>query len=107
MASVPPAGVAAGLARRFWAARRTTFVTKLDGTSLSEARAAAQAAVDRFGRIDVLINNAGHFYAGFFEARRPLPPGRSGPARTRGGCFAAPRARIHPALFTYRRKCGT
>ncbi|MFF9032791.1 SDR family oxidoreductase [Streptomyces iakyrus] len=47
------------------------FVTKLDVTSLSEARAAAQAAVDRFGRIDVLINNAGNFYAGFFEEISP------------------------------------
>ncbi|MEU0164297.1 SDR family oxidoreductase [Streptomyces iakyrus] len=47
------------------------FVTKLDVTSLSESRAAAQAAVDRFGRIDVLINNAGNFYAGFFEEISP------------------------------------
>ncbi|MFF0400135.1 SDR family oxidoreductase [Streptomyces sp. NPDC005248] len=43
------------------------LVTKLDITSLDDAQAAAQAAVDRFGRIDVLINNAGNFYAGYFE----------------------------------------
>ncbi|MFI1035175.1 SDR family oxidoreductase [Streptomyces sp. NPDC020951] len=47
------------------------LVTKLDVTSLEDAEAAAQAAVDRFGRIDVLINNAGNFYAGYFEEITP------------------------------------
>jgi NAD(P)-dependent dehydrogenase (short-subunit alcohol dehydrogenase family) len=43
------------------------LVVKLDVTSPSDAEAAVKAAVDRFGRIDVLVNNAGNFYAGFFE----------------------------------------
>jgi NAD(P)-dependent dehydrogenase (short-subunit alcohol dehydrogenase family) len=39
----------------------------LDITIPEAAIAAAKAAVDRFGRIDVLVNNAGNFYAGYFE----------------------------------------
>jgi NAD(P)-dependent dehydrogenase (short-subunit alcohol dehydrogenase family) len=30
-----------------------------------------RAAVDRFGRIDVVVNNAGNFYAGYFEELAP------------------------------------
>jgi NAD(P)-dependent dehydrogenase (short-subunit alcohol dehydrogenase family) len=39
----------------------------LDITDPGAAALASQAAIDRFGRIDVLVNNAGNFYAGFFE----------------------------------------
>jgi NAD(P)-dependent dehydrogenase (short-subunit alcohol dehydrogenase family) len=43
------------------------LVTPLDITKPEQAEAAVRTAVDRFGRIDVLINNAGNFNAGFFE----------------------------------------
>ncbi|KQQ21915.1 oxidoreductase [Rathayibacter sp. Leaf299] len=39
----------------------------LDITDPAAAEKAAAAAVERFGRIDVLVNNAGNFYAGYFE----------------------------------------
>src|SRR5437879_8705609 len=47
------------------------LVVKLDVTSRAEAEAAVRAAVDRFGRIDVLVNNAGNFFAGYFEELTP------------------------------------
>jgi NAD(P)-dependent dehydrogenase (short-subunit alcohol dehydrogenase family) len=40
---------------------------QLDVTNPQDAEAAVKAAVDRFGSIDVLVNNAGNFYAGHFE----------------------------------------
>jgi NAD(P)-dependent dehydrogenase (short-subunit alcohol dehydrogenase family) len=47
------------------------LVVKLDVTSRADAAAAVRAAVDRFGRIDVLVNNAGNFFAGYFEELTP------------------------------------
>src|SRR3954466_12250861 len=47
------------------------LVAHLDVTSPEDAEAAVTAAVDRFGRIDVLVNNAANFYGGYFEELTP------------------------------------
>ena len=47
------------------------LAVKLDVTSNLDAEAAVKVAVERFGRIDVLVNNAGNFNAGFFEELMP------------------------------------
>ncbi|MFL5541871.1 MAG: SDR family oxidoreductase, partial [Longimicrobiaceae bacterium] len=47
------------------------LVVKLDVTKPDDAKSAVAAATGRFGRIDVLVNNAGNFYAGFFEEISP------------------------------------
>jgi NAD(P)-dependent dehydrogenase (short-subunit alcohol dehydrogenase family) len=47
------------------------LAVKLDVTDPADAKDAARAAVERFGCIDVLVNNAGNFYAGFFEEISP------------------------------------
>src|SRR5688572_25316573 len=44
---------------------------KLDVTSPADSEAAVRLAIDRFGRIDVLVNNAADFQAGFFEEMSP------------------------------------
>lgn len=43
------------------------LVLKLDITNVAEAEAAVQSGVDKFGKIDVLVNNAANFNAGYFE----------------------------------------
>ncbi|HEV7883740.1 MAG TPA: SDR family oxidoreductase [Solirubrobacteraceae bacterium] len=43
------------------------LVTALDVTDPHSAEDAVAAAIERFGGIDVLVNNAGNFLAGFFE----------------------------------------
>jgi NAD(P)-dependent dehydrogenase (short-subunit alcohol dehydrogenase family) len=47
------------------------LAVKLDVTKRADADAAVQAAVKRFGRIDVVVNNAASFYAGYFEELTP------------------------------------
>jgi NAD(P)-dependent dehydrogenase (short-subunit alcohol dehydrogenase family) len=47
------------------------LVVALDVTDAAAAETAVRAATDRFGRLDVLVNNAGNFNAGFFEELSP------------------------------------
>src|SRR6476659_111394 len=47
------------------------LAVKLEVTRRTDAEAAVRAAIDRFGRIDVLVNNAASFFAGYFEELTP------------------------------------
>src|SRR5580765_1626732 len=51
--------------------RSNLLALKLDVTRPQDSQAAVGAAVAKFGRIDVLVNNAGNFFAGFFEELSP------------------------------------
>ena len=69
------------------------LVVKLDVTSARDAEAAVAAASARFGGVDVLVNNAAGFVAGFFEEltqqqiERQLATGLLGPMNvTRASC---------------------
>jgi NAD(P)-dependent dehydrogenase (short-subunit alcohol dehydrogenase family) len=43
------------------------LVVKLDITDTADAETAVQAGVEKFGQIDILVNNAANFNAGYFE----------------------------------------
>ena len=51
--------------------RDDLLAVSLDITDTASIDAAVGAAMDRFGRIDVLVNNAGSFQAGYFEEISP------------------------------------
>ena len=53
------------------AASGNLLVVRMDVTNQKEIETAVKSAVDGFGTIDVLVNNAGNFYAGFFEELSP------------------------------------
>jgi len=47
------------------------LVARLDITDPQSAEQAVRAAVECFGRVDVLVNNAANFYGGFFKQLTP------------------------------------
>ena len=47
------------------------LVVKMDVTNPREISTGVKTAIEKFGTIDVLVNNAGNFYAGFFEELSP------------------------------------
>ena len=47
------------------------LAVKLDVTDVDDAAAAVDAAMERFGRIDVLVNSAGSSFKGYFEEMSP------------------------------------
>jgi NAD(P)-dependent dehydrogenase (short-subunit alcohol dehydrogenase family) len=51
--------------------RPDVLALPLDVTSASQATSAVDAAVGRFGRIDVVVNNAGASFKGYFEEMAP------------------------------------
>jgi NAD(P)-dependent dehydrogenase (short-subunit alcohol dehydrogenase family) len=60
-----------GRVARAVGAHDSLLTVKLDVTKRSDADAAVQSTLERFNRIDVIVNNAASFYAGYFEELTP------------------------------------
>ncbi|MEV4448248.1 SDR family oxidoreductase [Streptomyces mirabilis] len=60
-----------GVVKALGGEQNNLLVTSVDLTDPDTVEAAVRAAVERFGRIDVLVNNAANFFAGYFEVVSP------------------------------------
>ncbi|GHD61500.1 short-chain dehydrogenase/reductase [Streptomyces mirabilis] len=60
-----------GVVKALGGGQDNLLVTAVDLTDPDTVEAAVRAAVERFGRIDVLVNNAANFFAGYFEVVSP------------------------------------
>src|SRR5579863_9953377 len=69
--SVVASGRDKGRVARILGHSNDLLAVMLDVTNRADAEKAVRATVERFGRIDVLVNNAASFYAGYFEELTP------------------------------------
>ena len=53
------------------ASSQNLLTVKLDILKSKDAQSAVEKSLERFGRLDVLVNNAANFYAGYFEEQTP------------------------------------
>ena len=75
------------------------LVAKLDITDEQSAAQAVAAAIERFGRLDVLVNNAGNFFGGFLRGVEVRRGGLDGGPGRRGAAVRIRTMIVEPGFF--------